>query len=509
LKLVESGRIARGSYLVIENLDRLSREHIQAALQLLLGLLQNGIRVVQLKPAEMVFDETSDAMPVMMAIMELQRGHGESLIKSQRVGQAWAQKKERARRGEPQPENKSGRTSGMALMTHKLPAWIEERGGKMRLIPERGAVVKRIYKLAAAGYSATAISKRFKAEGIPPMGRSNVWVRSYISHILSDRRPVGDYQPKNRRQQPEGEPIRGYFPPCVTEAEWNAAKGALSARQFPPSRIMDYVYLFSGLLRDARDGTSYYRQVAGNGRAHDALVNRCQDSDMPNRSFPLETLEDAILSKLREIDPMEILSDGDQTAPDETAALAGELAGVEMKIGELEGELLTGPVATIAKVLRGLEEKKRDLTAKLTELRQKQAHPLDESWTQTQSLLAAIKGAKDVTDTRIRLRSALRRIVESMTMLIVPRGMTRLAAVQIRFVGGDRRDYLIVHRGGHSNGNAKREASWRVRDAAWTSPKDKSKGRKSAEFDLRNKDDVAALEQLLTDIPIETLMSNT
>src|SRR5262249_22758471 len=124
LKLVENGRVPHGSYLVIENLDRLSREHIQPALQLLLGLLQNGIRVVQLKPAEMVLDETSDAMRVMMAVMELQRGHGESLIKSERVGQAWAQKKERARRGQPQPDNKSGRTSGMKLMTHKLPAWI-------------------------------------------------------------------------------------------------------------------------------------------------------------------------------------------------------------------------------------------------------------------------------------------------------------------------------------------------------------------------------------------------
>src|SRR5437016_5118365 len=78
LKLVEQGRVPRGSYLIIENLDRLSREHIQPALLLALNLLQAGIRLVQLKPTEMVFDDQSDTMPVMMMMMELSRGHGES-----------------------------------------------------------------------------------------------------------------------------------------------------------------------------------------------------------------------------------------------------------------------------------------------------------------------------------------------------------------------------------------------------------------------------------------------
>ena len=54
LKLVEAGKVPRGSYLIIENLDRLSREHIQPALLLALNLLQAGIRIVQLKPSEIV-----------------------------------------------------------------------------------------------------------------------------------------------------------------------------------------------------------------------------------------------------------------------------------------------------------------------------------------------------------------------------------------------------------------------------------------------------------------------
>src|SRR5262249_1993184 len=129
---------------IIENLDRLSREHIQPALLLALNLLQAGIRIVQLKPAEMLFDEKSDTLPVMMMMMELSRGHGESAIKSERVGAAWAEKRKAAR--------KNG-----TVLTRRLPAWIEERGGKLHLIPDRAAAVRRIFELAANGYGNHAI----------------------------------------------------------------------------------------------------------------------------------------------------------------------------------------------------------------------------------------------------------------------------------------------------------------------------------------------------------------
>src|SRR5919106_809754 len=46
LKLVQDGRVPRGSYLVIESLDRLTREHVRAGLMLLLGLIESGVRIV-------------------------------------------------------------------------------------------------------------------------------------------------------------------------------------------------------------------------------------------------------------------------------------------------------------------------------------------------------------------------------------------------------------------------------------------------------------------------------
>src|SRR5262245_39625582 len=54
LRLVELGKVPRGTYFVIENLDRLSREEEVPACHLLTGILMAGVRVVQLKPSELI-----------------------------------------------------------------------------------------------------------------------------------------------------------------------------------------------------------------------------------------------------------------------------------------------------------------------------------------------------------------------------------------------------------------------------------------------------------------------
>src|SRR5262249_44049183 len=93
LKLANQGRIPRGSYLVIENLDRLSREDERTALRLWMDILDAGINIVQLQPETVFRHEKSDMMDIMRAIIELSRGHSESVRKSERVSAAWGQRR--------------------------------------------------------------------------------------------------------------------------------------------------------------------------------------------------------------------------------------------------------------------------------------------------------------------------------------------------------------------------------------------------------------------------------
>lgn len=455
LKLVENGKIPRGSYLIIENLDRLSREHVQPALQLALSLLQAGVRLVQLKPNELVFDDKSDMLPLMMMLMELSRGHGESAIKSERVGAAWREKKRLAR------------ATGEVL-TRRLPAWVEESGGKLRLIPDRTAIIRRIFQLSASGYGLFLIAKKFNSEGVATFGDAEHWGRSYLGRITKDRRVLGEYQPRKRGGSPDGEPIPEYFPPAVTEDEFHAARAAAGIREIKRGRAGKYIELFSGLLRCARNQGTYFITTADTAGGVPRRVLRNSKAALgvgEGTSFPLATFEAAILSCLSEIDPDEILN-GDN-GPDESLALAGELASVESKIAELEAELLNGDVAALARVLRTQEERRRTLSQQLAAARQKAAHPLSEAWGETKSLLQVLASAPDPADARLRLRAALRRIVDSVWLLVIPLGAQRLCAVQIWFADRKHhRDYLILHTPPKANAKARVDGRWEVKSLA-------------------------------------------
>src|SRR5262245_45648253 len=190
LRLVEQGKVPRGSFLVVENLDRLTREHVRAAVALFLQILEQGVSIVTTTPERVFRHDSQDMTDVIIAVVELSRGHGESKMKSERNGAAWQAKLEAART-----------LGGEEVLNARLPAWVErvgarrkvdkhgrERtvGGTLRLIPERAEVVKRIFALAGSGTGLAGIVKALTGEGVPAWGPSGVWIRTYVACILND-----------------------------------------------------------------------------------------------------------------------------------------------------------------------------------------------------------------------------------------------------------------------------------------------------------------------------------
>ncbi len=486
LELARQGRIPSDSYLVIENLDRLSREHTRAALALFMQILDMKITIVQLKPETVFRHDSHDPFDLMRAILELSRGHSESAIKSQRLGDAWAEKRKRARE------------TGKAL-TRRLPSWVKMEGTKLVAIPEKAAVVKRIFQLAGNGYGTLRVVAKLNADKVPPISKGAKWSKGYIEKILGDRRALGEYQPCRRDGTPEGDPIANYYPEVITEDEYYAAKAGMKERRSNPGRLgTSRVNVFARLITNARDGDPYFmtKRVGDNRRHYHVLTNTDGEQGRSARvSFPYDTFEQAVLSKLAEISVGEIVG-GDNSAV-ELAALEGEVATVEAKIAELEEELLNGSVASVVKVLRQLEERKAALHAKLEEARVKAATPVAESWGTCQSLMSALDGAEDEEEVRLRLRSALRRIVEKIWLLVVPKRLHRIAAVQMYFTGGNRRDYLIYHKPPHVISGCRKEGGWWVRSMRSVVTQEG--------LDLRKRGDAARLEKALLAIDPATL----
>lgn len=486
LKLVEAGKVPRGSALVVESLDRLSREHIRPALSLLLQLIEGGVRVVQLIPVESVFDDRVEPMQLMMGIMELSRGHSESAVKSERIGAAWAAKKERARSGH--------------VMTRRLPAWVRESGGRLELIPQAAKAVRRVYELASNGYGHQAIAKKLNADEVPAITGRGVWIRSYVAGILADRRAVGELQPRKRDGTEDGEVIANYYPQVVTDKQWHAARAGASSRRRPGKKDAppngSLHNLFAGMITDARNGGSYYavqradgRNPPTNGEWPRVLINtKSVEGEVPCVSFPLEAFERALLSQLREIDARELL--GDEGNVNESAALAGELATVEADISRLEYELEEGgdAIPAVVRVLGRKEARRKELADALAVARATEATPVSAAWGEYGSLCDVLDRATDPADARYRLRAALRRIVSGVWLLVVPRGRTRAAVVQVRFNGTEKvRDYIITHAPTIANGRATKPAQ--LVACSFSAPN----GR---DLDLRKAADVRVAERL-------------
>jgi len=490
LKLVERKRVARGSYLIVESLDRLTREHIRPALTLLLNLIEAGVRVVQLLPAEAIYDENVEPMALMQAIMELSRGHSESRMKSERLGRAWKEKKLQAKKaGTP--------------LTRAVPGWLKVAGTRIVIIEERAAAVRRVYQLAIEGHGLGVITKRLNAEKVKPIGRAPHWARSYVSKLLASRATIGEYQPHKGHagpnRKPDGAPVSNYYPPIITEDEWHRARAAIGGRrstQGRPSfggRIGPRVPLFSGLLHDARDGGPLHQANKGERASGPILASYRAAQGLPGSkyvAFPLTVFEDAILSRLREIDPREILPH-DESVAARVATLSGRLMEIEGRIAKVKEALAGDEIESVVDVLRTLDVNRKAIAGELAAARQEAASPLSGAWRDLKTPADVLRSASDAGAARTRLRGAIRRTVSGMWCLFVAKGLTRRAVVQVWFEGGGHRDYLILYHGARSKQSA------RVVDF-------KAPGRKG-ELDLREKKHAAPLERILEAINMDNL----
>jgi DNA invertase Pin-like site-specific DNA recombinase len=224
LDYVQDGSIPAGSTLVVESLDRLSREKVRDALPRFLDLLAKGINIYTSTDRHL-YTKDYDVTDLIISIISMSRAHEESAVKGVRVSAAWRKKQEAAREAH-KPLGKL------------RPLWLDVTPDGYVLNPDRAAIVRRIFTMSAQGYGFRKIASAFNQEGIPPFsaGRKNLsglWNYSGVRHIIESRAVLGEYVPHvfiDSVRTPSGEPIKGYFPAVVTEDEYYLANGAKDSR---------------------------------------------------------------------------------------------------------------------------------------------------------------------------------------------------------------------------------------------------------------------------------------
>jgi DNA invertase Pin-like site-specific DNA recombinase len=474
LELVRRGRVAPGAHLIVENLDRLSREHPLEVMGLVGELVRAGIRVVQLEP-EAVFTAGMDEGALCLLLLGSVRGHGESKRKSSLCGAAWKDKKQQAR---------AGRTPYGKM----CPAWLELDGDRYRVKEDAAAAVRQIFQWCAGGLGLFAILERLNTTGVRPIGRKGQWERSYVRKLLTSVAVRGIYQPHNGsrwpNRQPDGEPIDSFYPRIIDDKLWYAAQAAIVGRARRPGRpVAALANPFSGLLVSATDGGRLH--VCG-CRGHKYLVSANAIQKAPGavwETFPLKPFITAVLSQLRELRADSLFADPGGA---KVAELTGRLANVDKRLSAALARFDADPESpTWSDRVTQYDLEKRALVKELDAARREAANPLSASWAEAVELMAAEEPE--------RLRAALMAAVEGVWVLIVPRGRTRLAAARVQFRGGDtHRDYLIYHRGAVGGAAGTRAAQTEVRSFAAVHAPDT--------LDLRRPRDAAKLAKVLESI---------
>lgn len=477
---VKSGRVEPGSFLLVENLDRLSREDAGEATELFLSIVNKGVAVVQLSPAVMEFRRPVDMMSLMFAIVELSRGHSESAMKSERVGKAWARKQ---------------REAGERIVTRRLPGWVRLAGGKLVLDRERAALVRRIYRMAIEGAGGMTIAKRLNAEGVPVLGRAKVkgravaWSNVGVRFILTTRAVLGEYAPyRTDRHRETGGAVPNYYPAVVDERTYYAAQAAMKTRAaVGRGRRGKHVNLFAGLLHDARDGgpVTYRHQ-----QPHAVLVpTNATQGRGKWASFPAEQFEEAFLREFAELNAADIEGDGREAAK-KVREKSGRKEELEALIRAWEAKM--GNLSIIDRVAANLEKftaEHKQVCKDLADAQREAASPLSEAVGGLKTLAELL--ARDNSDEmRLKVRGALRQCIESVHCLFLGTMTTRLAAVRVQFRESDEhRDYLIAVTYQRAGGR---------RGPVLSPPRSFKEAALPGRFDLRDPKHAAALEKLLS-----------
>ncbi|MAS96100.1 MAG: hypothetical protein CMO55_23100 [Verrucomicrobiales bacterium] len=437
------GEVERGSVLLVESLDRISRQNIWEALEVFSSIIRHGIKIVTLAD-QREYDEasiTKNPMDLLSSLLILQRAHEESKMKSERLAAAWKAKRDRAK---------------SEIMSPICPAWLSfnKEKNEFDVIPERAAIVHRIFKDSQAGLGQSTIARNLNEEGIPPWGlgkkRGVHWHTSSVSKILKNKAVLGQFQPhshrKGEKRHPEGEPILDYFPPIIEESLFYEVQELRKQRQIATgtqslsgTRKGQLSNLFTGLAVCGFCGAPMRFQSKGKNKSKSGKYLACTSAIAGTGckyvAVRYEAFEHHFLHSIRNEEILKSLTETGETDKidgyrHEILALEGKIADIDNTLSRLLVALETAegvPPETIVSRISNLESEKNLNSKALENLRGKTAqlesqripeNGLRELLRTLDSSLSRL-GGRELLKFRTRLRDAIRQYFSN--IVIYPR----------------------------------------------------------------------------------------
>jgi len=308
---IMSGEIERGTTIVVEKWDRLSRQPPRVVQRWIEDVCDKGIRIAIRSPERWIDLAYLDSENNLIALMDmLMSSHASNIFSknlSDRINSSWGTKRKKAReQGTP--------------LTSMLPAWLKlnKETGKIEPIPERVALLERIFHATAEGISAWNLANLFNGEGIEPWSsprkqraaKVRGWNNTYIRSIVLSPAIEGDHHLTKKignSTTKTGEVLIGFFPRVISADLVERARSTVQKRGHTSNgRFAPYARnLFAQIAKCDECGSNMI--LTGRGLNHekesylqcDAAKRR---KGCSNRScFNYEVLEKAILDQMLHI----------------------------------------------------------------------------------------------------------------------------------------------------------------------------------------------------------------
>lgn len=333
LRAVQAGAVAPGSVFIVESLDRLSRQHARKALRVLEDICDGGVDVVTLSDGKRYTADGLDRDPtaLLMSLLIFMRANEESETKALRLRAAWSAKRVRA-------------VEQGQRMTTLAPAWLKAEGEGWTLVPERVAIVRRIFAETLEGRGQHMIAEALTAEEVPTWRRGVVWHRTYVKKLLANPAVIGTAElHETTRKQGGGQTrtkvatVEGYYPPIIDPETWErvqALAGERTSRLGRPSKAGTR-HLLAALARCPICAGTMTRTNKGRdgGKPYLVCVLAKRKGRCVHRNVPVELVDAAIFADLG------TLMETTPSTSTEAEELQSQLTGLEAESDVVTDEL--------------------------------------------------------------------------------------------------------------------------------------------------------------------------
>jgi DNA invertase Pin-like site-specific DNA recombinase len=321
IKLIESGQIKKGTTLIVENLDRITRANVNTAIHLVTGILEKGIEIVTTMDGKR-YRKNCNPTDLMIAIIYLTRGNDESETKSKRVKQSWQRKRQLI-------------NDGKFVKLTQHPNWLKVENNKYVENEEATKLVKRIFEMYTSGIGSHLISKQLNKEGLPPFSRTGKrFTFSSIERLLKNSAVIG-------KCEVVSPPKENYYPRIISDGVWYQAQSMREKNNhYKGTRNdSDKVNFLAGIIFCQTCSNSMVRYSCGkqNKRYHYLVCSAAKYGEHKMVLFDYKTVQEVFLTAIHKANFLNsfLVSKKNNIDSGKIEELTGKLLEIKTKIGNV------------------------------------------------------------------------------------------------------------------------------------------------------------------------------